>query len=275
MFQPHYPNARHQTLGADTSLTLGVATVSGGTFTKGSWADVGGATSFAFEAITICVIGSTANSEMMLDIGISDGSNRWVLVPDIRFAQEKLASEQGFQLYVPVHVPEGAQLSVRSLGSDNTKTAYVTIIGHSAGLGGAPGFSRIVALFTPSNALGVAIDPGAIANTKGSWTEMTSSCPATIGGMFGLLGYNGDTSRAGASRTLIDIGIGSGGSEFVLYPNAAFTWSTIGDGPTNCLRLPAFSCAVPSGTRIAARAQASLNTAGDRTFDLSLYGLVV
>lgn len=210
----------------------------------------------------------------MIDIGISDGSNRFTLIENLYFAHAKQIADQALQIYVPVHVPAGAQLSMRSSSSTASNIDSVAVCGHSSGLGGAPGFSRCVALFTPASSRGIAVDPGGTANTKGSWAQMTSSCPNDIAAMFGLIGYNNDTTRAASATMLLDIGVGSAGNEFVYYPNAGVRWGATRDGPSNCPRIPVFAADVPSGTRIAARAACSINTAGDRTVDLALYGLV-
>lgn len=211
----------------------------------------------------------------MLDIGISDGSNRFILCSDLHLAFRKIARGPGVQFHIPVHVPQGAQLSARVASSGISGINYLTVVGHSTGLGGAPGFSRCVALFTPASSRGIAVDPGATANTKGSWAQITASSPEDVGAMFGMIGYNGDISRAAAARSIIDIGIGAASSEFVLYPNALVSWGATRDGPSNCPRIPLFAANVAKTTHIAARSACSLNTAGDRTIDLALYGLVL
>lgn len=273
MYQPGFNGGRHESRGETTASTDGTRSGTGTPVnTKGTWASLGAATSFAYEAITVCIGRSLSAQNGMIDIGIG-ASNQFVLVENLYFAGAKLAHEQYVFIYVPVHVPLGAQLSTRR--SDSVGNLIdVTVIGHEVGLGGAPGFSRCIALFTPALSRGIAVDPGGSANTKGSWAQITSSCPNDIGAMFGLIGYNGDTARAATAISLIDIGIGAAASEFVLYPNALCGWSTVKDGPSNCPRIPLFACDVPSGTRIAARSQCSINTAGDRTIDLALYGLV-
>lgn len=246
--------------------------------TKGSWIDLGAVTSFAYEALTVSLHSGGDISpiviDAMLDLGISDGTNRWTIVPDLYCPFRKLIREQGYTLTLPIHVPEGAQLSARVATHAVQESVNVSVIGHASGLGGTPGFSRAVTLFTPSSSRGVAIDPGGTANTLGSWTQLTSGSAADIGGMFGLLGYNADTARTASAKMLLDIGIGASGFESVVYPRALVCWGATRDGPSNGVRIPPFACAVPSNTRVVARAQCSDNVAGDRTVDLALYGLV-
>jgi hypothetical protein len=281
MWQPSNVSSRSESRGSDLTTSRGAALGNGNANVKAAWVNLGAATSFAYEAITVCYTSRTglaAAENQLVDIGVSDGTNRWILCADLYSASQKLIHAHGFILYIPVHVPADAQLSARmsgSVGGTINPVGEVTVIGYASGLGGAPGFSRCVALFTPASSRGVAVDPGATANTKGAWAQMTASCPEDIGAMFGMIGYNNDVSRAAAARALIDIGIGAASSEFVLRPNALVCWSTVKDGPANCPGIPLFACNVPKTTRIAARAACSLNTAGDRTVDLALYGLVL
>jgi len=275
MWQPSNISSRCESRGEVSATSTGTTAVDNSGNTKGTWADLGAVTSFAYEAITVCIgFASNGDNNFMCDIGVSDGSNRYVLAADLYFAGDRLGNEQDFSIYIPVHVATGAQLSFRLSSSVAFGDADCVVIGHGSGLGGAPGFSRCVALFTPASSRGIAIDPGATANTKGAWTQMTSSCPEDIGAMFGFIGYNGDIGRAASATALIDIGIGAASSEYVLYPNAGLSWGINKDGPSNCPRIPLFACNVSKTTRIAARGACSLNTAGDRTFDLALYGLV-
>lgn len=276
MYQPSGVSSESESRGEVTSgASTGTSVTSGGSSnTKGSWVDLGSVTSFAYEALTV-VIQDVASQNGLWDIGISDGSNRFVLIPDLYLAGIRVSNEQGFILTIPVHVPAGAQLSARWQASSASQAGRCHVIGHASGLGGAPGFSRVVSVFTPqTGSIGTAVDPGGTANTKGAWAQLVASASADIAGMFGFIGYNADTARAAAARALIDIGVGASSSEFVLYPNALVGWGATRDGPSNCPRIPPFACRVPSGTRIAARAACSTATAGDRTFDLALYGLV-
>lgn len=266
---------RHESRGELTASSRGtLITAAGSANTKGAWADLGSATGFSYEAITVwCYRGSSA-ADYLLDIGISDGSNRFVLIADLHMAGAKLAVEYGFHLTIPVRVPAGAQLSARVACSTLGATLDVGVVGHASGVAGVPGFSRSVALFAPATSRGIAVDPGGTANTKGSWAEITASSPERVAAMYGLVGFNGDIARASVASLLLDIGIGAATAEYVLYPNMHISWGATRDGPSICPRIPPFAAAIPAGTRIAARAQCGIITVGDRTIDLALYGLV-
>lgn len=266
--------ARHEdcgtTLASSTGLTL---TAGGSTNTKGSWVTMKSATAFAYEGFTVYCSNGSAD-DFMVDIGIDDGSgNVSILVPDLHFAAVKHQREHNLALNIPVHVAAGSKLVARCAGAGTSTFFDCLIVGHSANPGGFPGYSRAVALFSPSSSRGVAVDPGGSANTKGSWAEITASTPADVAAIFGVVGFNGDVGRASTADFLLDVGLGAGGSEFVLLPDLYFNWSATWDGPQDVFFQPV-AVHIPSGTRLAARGACSITTAGDRTVDLALYGLV-
>lgn len=268
-------SARHESRGETTASSTGTTlTASATPNTKGSWAALGSATGFAYEGITVYLANNSAAANYMVDIGIDDGAgNNFVIVADLYFAAAKQASEHNSAIFIPVHVPAGALVEARVASSTASATVACLVVGHSANPGGFPGYSRAVALFTPASSRGVAVDPGGTANTKGSWAQLTASSPANVQALFGVVGFNGDTARITNGRMLLDIGIGAASSEFVAVPNLGFCWSSSWDGPNDVI-IQAVPAAIPSGTRVAARAQCSDATAGDRTVDLALYGLV-
>lgn len=266
-------SARHESRGEITGSSQAFEAITGVADTKGSWGNLGAATSFAYEGFTLYINSNNAAASFMLDIGISDGSNRFIIVPDLMFSAAKTLEEHNLQIFIPVHVPSGAQLSVRAAASTATNGCNICLVGHSANPGGFPGYSRAVAMFTPASSRGAAVDPGGTANTKGAWSQLVASTAVDVAAIFGVIGYNADVARAAVASSLVDIGIGAAASEFVILPDFSLAWGTSYDGPTDVVINPV-PCAIPSGTRIAARSACSLNTAGDRTVDVALYGLV-
>lgn len=268
-------SAQHQSRGQDVTTSAGIiVTASGTANTKGSWTQVGSNTGFAYEGITLYVSRSSASADYIVDIGIDDGSgNVFVLVENFYFSSIRFSAEFNTGIHIPVHVPDNAVLVARCSASTASATVRVVIVGHSANPGGYPGFSRAIALFTPATSRAVAVDPGGSANTKGSWVQLTASSGEDVAAVFGVVGFNGDFSRAATASMLLDIGVGAASSEFVAVPNVALSWEQIIDGPSDIFFGP-FAADIPLGTRVAARAQCDITTAGDRTADLALYGLV-
>ncbi len=93
------------------------------------------------------------------------------------------------------------------------------------------------------------------ANTKGSWTTISASCPFDSSGMI----MTGQSSNVNATG-LMDIGIGGAGSETVIVPNLLMERSS-GYEPFAPLWLP---ISIKAGTRVAVRFQST--TGGDTRY---------
>ena len=115
------------------------------------------------------------------------------------------------------------------------------------------------------------MDPGATANTKGSYAEITSSTSYDTRMLLIAFGGQGNLIRTNC-RWLVDIATGSAGSETVIIADLAVGSHNIGDNV-----LPAYigpiPVHIPAGTRIAARCQCDITDATDRLMDIALYGI--
>lgn len=242
--------------------------------TKGTWVtDTAYKPTFSWNLLKINVYNRSA-SDHVFDIGVDDGSgNVYVICPDLRCPGLRTARLATVQYLLPLHVPQGRQLAFRCADATGGLALALTIGGFSNGIYGAQGFSRMVALYTPSSSRGVAVDPGATAHTKGAWAQLTSSSSDRVVGFLFAVGHNNDIARAANGRGVIDIGIGAAASERVLFSNCLIATETTGDSWFPILHGP-FPCDVPASTRFAARFQNEINTAGDRTCDIAAWGFV-
>lgn len=242
--------------------------------TKGTWVtSTSYKPTFSWNLLKINVYNRSA-SDHVFDIGIDDGSgNRYVICPDLRVPGLRGARMASVQYLLPLHVPVGKQLAFRCADATGGLAVCMTIGGYSNGIYGAQGYSRMVSLYTPSSSRGVDVDPGATAHTKGSWTQLTASSSDRIVGLLFAVGLANDIARAANARGVIDIGIGAGGSERVLFADNLIVSETVGDAWYPILHGP-FPCDVPAGTRFAARFQNEVNTASDRLCDIAVWGFV-
>lgn len=96
----------------------------------------------------------------------------------------------------------------------------------------------------------ISVTLGAVANTKGSWSQVVASTSGTVG-MVRLRAMN--YANAVAHATLLDIGIGAAGSEVVVVPNVTVG----GGGAPNAFGglIIDIPVSIPAGTRVAVRAQ--------------------
>jgi len=263
--------ARTENRGAITGSTNATTVTSGAANTKGSYTDIGAVTSFDYEAVSIFFGNSSTTHNVVFDLAINVGGNRFVIAEDLRHADLKdghWASYNG----LPLHVPSGSQLSIRCASSVASATFDILIVGHSCGLFGAPGYSRMIALYTPSSSRGIDCDPGGSANTK-TRTQISASIPQRVVMMMVCLGPGSDVAAGAVMKWLLDIEQGGAGSEQVVIPNMFHGRGTVSDMPTQTVFGP-FPCDIPAGTRLSCNIQASVTTAGDRVADIALHGFV-
>lgn len=263
---------RAETLG--TTYTAGT-TVAGTTVTagatantKGAWAALG-TPSFQYECFTLIVC-NIAASHKSIDVGVDDGAGNYhVIAEDISFPAQKYA-DIIMAYNIPVRVKPGRQVGVRCQATTASHTLNVALLGFSRSASGASGYSAMRRINAVTTSRGTTIDPGATALTKGAWTQLVAATAANYSALAGVVGQAGDTGRATAATALFDVGLGSAGNEVPLVSDVFLRWSSTSDGPV--LIFGPLPVQVPAGARLAARAACSDATAGDRTFDLSLYG---
>jgi len=263
--------ARTENRGAIPASTNATTITSGAADTKGTWVDIGAVTTFTYEALSIFFGNSSAAHDVVFDVGINVGGNRFVIAEDLRFSDRK---DGGWDRYPPlsIHVPSGTQISIRLASSVASATADFLLVGHSCGLFGAPGYSRMVALYTPSTSRGIDCDAGAIAHTK-TRTQIIASTPQRVVALLVTVGTANDIGKAAATRWLFDIEQGAGGSEQVVIPNLFYGCGTILDTITQTTFGP-FPCDIAAGTRLACNIQCNVTTSLDRTRDIALHGFV-
>lgn len=262
--------ARSETLGATEASTTGVSLTSGGSAgTKGSWVDVGSPISFPYKYLIVSMQNATNTLEFALDVGINVGGNRFVIAEDLLFTAR--GADGGFAQYaLPLNVIGGAQLSARIASDTASSTVGTIFYGFSNGIAGMAGFSRCRALHTYTTRPGITIDPGATPNTKGSWTELISACPADVAAL--LLYVGGEDATISANQNFIDLSIGAAASEQLILSNIVIPKSALHDYPPFS-SFPIIPFFAPSGTRFSARTQSTTGTAGDRVVVVGLWGL--
>jgi hypothetical protein len=268
-YQP-FVSGRTETLGGGTSS--GTTLTSGAANTKGSYVSLG-TTTLEWNNVEISLEGSSASADHLVDIAIDDGGgNKWIVVPDLRLPARISANTSCVTISIPLYIPLGSLLYARSQSTTASATLSITVGGKGGGHGGASGWGRCLALYTPATSRGVAIDPGASAGTTGAYAQLTTGVTSGIKAWFGVIGSNGNTTRT-TCHWLLDVAIGAAGSE-----QLALNALALSSGVSSTTQTPSvfgpYPCDVPASTAWSARSTCSISTAGSRTFDLCLYGLV-
>lgn len=251
----------------------GVALTSGGSAnTKGSYVQVVASTTFDsnFAIINVNFTSNTIGDQFLLDIATGGAGSETVVVPNILMTGGTAGTARwGTQAYgVPLQIASGSRVAARCACSTASHNLSFTItLVAAGGVNGVSSFTNYGANTGTSG--GIAIDPGGVANTKGSYVEITSSTTAVaqwIGVMFTL---GGNTAPASGSQWCIDIATGGAGSETVLIPNLAVNGVT----QTGWGLFPRFYgmlTYIASGTRIAMRASCAITDATDRVITAAL-----
>ncbi len=268
-----FQGSMSETLGAVTSgATDGTSlTASASTNVKGNWVTLG-TPNFDYEAVYVSFENSSAAADYVVDIGAYDGANVHVRISDLRVSSRKATASFSTGYYLPLRFKSGIEIQARVAASSGAAIIRATITGFQKGLLGQVGCGMCSALYTPSTSMGVTIDPGGTANTKGSWTQLIASVPQDINYLILHIGPNADVGRGVNASALLDIGVGSSGNEYVILGDMHLNWNTGQDTPSPQV-IQCVPIMVKSGVRLAARMQCSDNTAGDRTIDLSAWGV--
>lgn len=258
------PNASSNS-GKGTSVT-------GGNLTYGSWTQLVAST--AIDACWICVrIWPTATTSMrtFTTIGVGASGSEKAIITDL-YASSNTFGTQATDYWFPCSIPSGARLSAKSLQSQAADSNNVTIILYDGAFTQMEGCSGVDSIgVNTGTAIATDVDPGAVANTKGSWVQMIASTSRDYCGLMVMQGQNSTNNFSYNNPGTFDVAIGASGSETTIIPDMVISATGLNDN-TNT-QAPFIMVPIPSGTRIAARAQQGNTTAGTRVIGLALYGV--
>jgi hypothetical protein len=246
--------------------------------TKGTWTEIIASTSAAATWVQVHVDStfvSGNDTSMLLDIGIGAAASETVLIPNIGCGFRGTAftgniyNNSGSDWFFPLSVAAGSRLSARA---QSAKAAGATALVHISlwSSGGGISGSAIDAIgANTATSRGVDVVAG-LSNVEGDWTEITSSTSNDYRALLWAIQGAGDSGLL-AGQLLLDIGKGGSGSETVILsnrPNVLGTSETLAPNPGAFLPVLA---SLPSGTRLAARAQ--FDSASAQSVDVILYGV--
>lgn len=250
-----------------TTLTSG-ATAN----TKGSWVELSASTPAMASGFYVRFIASTR--DYLIDIAIGAAGFEQAIVENL-YCGNGSASRLGETYSLPVQIPAGSRVSARCQDSSGGSTVDAPLLLLRGGLLLPASAGRV----TPYGANladsgGVQVDPGATANTKGAYSEIVASLANPIKGLILAFGTMASTTRASAFW-LVDIAVGAAGSEQILIPDFQLGCNSAGAKSVMPQTSPLIPLSIPAGTRLSARAQCDITTAGTagRLFDIIAYGI--
>ena len=271
-----HTNAR--AIGADTTVSGGVNVTSGSPAnTKGSWTTIIASTAADLTHLLITLSSQPgAGIPIIFDIAAAPAASE-----ASGLICQNIIYEPSFGIAYTFMIPcgmvaAGSRIAFRfasGTASDNTEVA---MNGFDSGWLSEGSSAPIDTYGWTSGVIqGLSVDPGATLNTKGAYTQITSSATNDYCGFFLVFDNRlrtGGTNANGAC--LIDIALGASGSEVVVLPNFFLVRNLISGqrAQTSPVITPIFRIPIATGSRIAIRAQSASNVASDRVFGVSFHG---
>lgn len=245
-------------------------TAAGAANTKGAWTTLLAATAAQADAIALSfVITSTGARDYLVDLGIGAAGSEVVIVPNV-LVSNSTASFIGVSALLPIRLAAGVRLAARCQSSAGAATLQVSGQLFAGGwpLANAATVCTAYGVSTGSTR-GTSVDPGAVINTKGAYSQLTAATTAACTAVVVAIGSQQNGVRTNANH-LVDIATGGAGAETVVIPNLVLVQDSVDDVVKPQLFGP-FPLAIATATRIAARQQCSINDATDRLIDVAVY----
>lgn len=257
---------------AVASTSGGTPVVTGGSaHTKGSWTEIVASTPMNADMVVVVIRGASG-ADTLTDFAIGAAGSETVIFPNLYAGSGATPSLGHAAIYtIPVGIPAGTRISARSQGHATGQSLKVDLYLMNGGVAfPAAGGAVVTYGANTADSGGVLIDPGASANTKGAYSEITSATSGPLKALIVAFPLVGDGS-ATAADYLVDVAIGAAGSEVAIIKDFHFASHNVGNAHYP-MTTPTFPVAIPSGTRISVRAQCSI-TGADRDFDAIVYGV--
>ena len=191
--------------------------------TEGAWVQLVAATTEELDGLAILPNSSASGTDTstLMDVGIGGAGSEVAIVPDLQVGWSAPASSSGWPLYlqVPVYIPIGSRIAVRTRGaqSASSKDIRVTGLRRQTTARRSPSFVLALNADTATSSGTTLTAPGSL-NTMGAWTELVAATAVPLRGLFTVIGLEPGTTVATAANTLVDVGVGASGSELVIQP---------------------------------------------------------
>lgn len=256
---------------AEGSGAAAVAVGSASANTKGSWTEIVAATAFDADQLIIGMAQAGNSLTHLVDIALGGSGSEEIIIPNILHGGH---SRMMTWIPVPVSVPEGTRIAARVQSTSGSAQVQIRVVLIRQGFFGSPPGGRIITLGAQTaDSGGTQVDPGAVGNTYGAWSELTASTSDDIWAILPRLGNIGNgTAADSAANFYYDIGVGASSAEVPISSFFAFSTAANGSfgGGGPAIWLPA---SIPAGSRISARARANVTDATDRLFDVTILAL--
>lgn len=261
------------TVGATAASSIGTAINAGSANNKGSWGQIIASTTYEAHGLILVANhnnASTPTASNLIDVGVGGSGFEQVVVPDILLSNDQWHMKPGAMAVFPTPIPKGSRVAVRHQSTNGSDSMDFLVHLLSEPYFGFRCGKCVSIGTTTADSGGTAVDPGTSANTKGSYAQLIASTVEDLVGFMVCIGNQGST-KTSTANALLDIAIGGAAAEQVVLANMPVTCDSNSE-LYQPIWSPIIPCFIPAGSRIAARAQSSITTAGARVFDVALVG---
>jgi hypothetical protein len=213
------------------------------------------------------IIAGTAQRDQLLDIAIGGVGSEVNIISNLQFCNGS-ASITVADVYIPLPVRAGTRVSARTQASTGSATLVVGLdfvkSRHALSFKRATTYGANTA-----DSGGTSVDAGAVINTFGGWTEISSAITNPMKYAIVCLGVGANYGRT-AAVGVAEIGRGPNPNEVTVAGGLGQLQGTADDVYQPCTfgRL----AEIERGTRLVARARCSLTDAADRLMDVVVIG---
>lgn len=251
------------------ATSSGVVVTAGANFTKGNYTEIVSSVPRKCNGVFLTFNCDAPTQRFALDIAIGALGSEIIVVENLPIST---ISSTYHRIFLPISFNVGQRISVRA-STNNTATQNINImLGFSGSTILSPELpDRLITcnFNVLTNSAQTFIDAGAVAHTKGAWTQLINSTPRSISG-FLITTTSGDPNGNGNGIFLIDIGVGSLGEETPVLTNM-FSKSNTSTSSNPTIAPMYVHCPIPAGQRISARAQCNFTSLITRTHGVILH----
>lgn len=236
--------------------------------TKGLYTELSASTTFDSSRLYFVNRSQNTVSKCLLDISTGAAGVETVRCADIMLQRGVGGQDSNMILPLNIDIPSGTRIAMRMQSSVTITTVAPYLIQEDVPLASISNPVTYGSNLTTSG--GVTVDTGAVVDTKGAYSQITASTTVDIDAIACIHGMNNTLPANAGFKT--DIATGAAGSETIVAPDFSWTTTALGLYIPNVFQ---FNLVIPSGTRLAVRAQSTTTNATDRVYEAIIIGMQV
>lgn len=257
-----------QAIGPSTATSQSVIfTTAGSTNTKSSYAQITASTTTDIGWIFLTLRQSTQTdtfNSMCIDIAIGGAGSEIDVIQNLVLSWPNTLPGNG-AITLPLTIPAGTRLSYRYQTNVVGSSFELAIYGFTSNFQYVSSYESMG--FDASNSRGTAVAAPAASNTKGAYTQLSSSTPKDYVGLFLAVDTNGVNNQ---KSYMFDLAIGAAASEidiissFTIQPSQGMTGCWFGFVPM----------VIPASSRLSVRNQMTSFVNAFERLNVTAYGAV-